>query len=249
MSFRSAFVRTLRRAALCVCIASLMSPLLSRANPSDATVSEKIAALSVPFVPNQGQWDPRAAFAAQTFAGTVFVTTEGEMVYSLRGKRSESGTRSSGIALTESLINDKRQLLKAVPAGFRPQETKISYFIGNDANKHREALPSYERVNLGEMYPGINVQLRATGNNIEKIFTVAPQQNPSQILVRVTGANDLSLNEKGELIALTREGPVAYTAPMHIRKTLRVSARTCRLPTCSRRATRPVSTPTITASR
>ncbi len=191
-----------------------MSPLLSRANPSDATVSEKIAALSVPFVPNQGQWDPRAAFAAQTFAGTVFVTTEGEMVYSLRGKRSESGTRSAGIALTESLINDKRQLLKAVPAGFRPQETKISYFIGNDTNKHREALPSYERVNLGEMYPGINVQLRATGNNIEKIFTVAPQQNPSQILVRVGGASELSLNEKGELIALTREGPVAYTAPI-----------------------------------
>ena len=32
--------------------------------------------------------------ADQTFAGTVFVTTEGEMVYSLLGKRSESGTRS-----------------------------------------------------------------------------------------------------------------------------------------------------------
>lgn len=217
MSLRSGFVRALRGLALCVGALLLLSPLPSLAKISDATAKEKIAALSVPFVANQGQWDPRAAFAAQTFAGTVFVTTEGEMVYSLRGKPSkagELGKRSAGAVLTESLVNDKQQLLKAAPAGFRPQETKVSYFIGNDADKHRASLPSYERVNLGEMYPGINVQLRATGNNIEKIFTVAPQQNPSQIQVRVSGASELSLNDKGELIALTGEGSVAYTAPI-----------------------------------
>lgn len=217
MSLRSGFVRVLRGVALCVGTLLLLSPLPSLAKISDAAVREKIAALSVPFVANQGQWDSRAAFAAQTFAGAVFVTTDGELVYSLRGKPAEAnelGMRSSGTVLTESLINDKQQVLKAAPAGFGPQETRVSYFVGNDAGKHRAALSSYERVNLGEVYPGINVQLRATGNNIEKIFTVAPQRNPSQIQVRVSGVSQLSLNEHGELIALTSDGPVAYTAPI-----------------------------------
>ena len=47
---------------------------------------QQMATLSVPFVPNAGQWDPRAAFAVHTFAGTLFVTTDGQLVYSLPGK-------------------------------------------------------------------------------------------------------------------------------------------------------------------
>ena len=44
--------------------------------PTDlAQVRESLAALPVQFVPNAGQWDSRAAFAAHTFAGTLFVTT------------------------------------------------------------------------------------------------------------------------------------------------------------------------------
>ena len=59
---------------------------VAQANAPDAATLTKIASLSVPFVPNAGQWDARAAFAARTFAGTVFVTTEGQIVYSLPGK-------------------------------------------------------------------------------------------------------------------------------------------------------------------
>src|SRR6478672_3132295 len=51
----------------------------------DPAIVAKLASASVPFVPNNGQWDSRAAFAAQTFAGTLFVTTEGKLVYSLPG--------------------------------------------------------------------------------------------------------------------------------------------------------------------
>ena len=93
--------------------------LTQSATPDRATL-DKIAALSVPFVPNAGQWDARAAFAAQTFAGTLFVTTQGELVYSLPGKpiddaaasttpsRSRERTpaaRTPGWALSETLID------------------------------------------------------------------------------------------------------------------------------------------------
>jgi hypothetical protein len=58
----------------------------ANANAPDHATLDKIAERSVPFVPNAGQWDARAAFAAQTFAGTLFVTKQGELVYSLPGK-------------------------------------------------------------------------------------------------------------------------------------------------------------------
>lgn len=93
-------------------------------------------------------------------------------------------------------------------------EGKVSYGVGNDLSKHADNLNTYERVNLGDMYPGINVQLRATGNNVEKIFTVAPQRDPTQIKIKLAGANKLEIGNKGELIAHTGNGPVTFTAPI-----------------------------------
>ena len=177
-------------------LAALAATSLHATAP-DPTALKKMAALSVPFVPNAGQWDAKAAFAAQTFAGTLFVTNLGELVYSLPGKpipaaltRADGeeiaalpvsqrvGARAAeprgpGWSLTETLIDHtgKPRSMAAgtlqAPTGYRPMQASVSYLIGNDETKHAKALNTYERVNLGDMYPGINVQLRATGNNIE----------------------------------------------------------------------------------
>jgi hypothetical protein len=230
------------------------------ANAPDRATLDKIAKLSVPFVPNAGQWDVRAAFAAKTFAGTLFVTKQGELVYSLPGKPVEVGAnstalggvvgagstalgsayeatssrrlqehrpieRTSGWVLSETLVDRNGQprrmaesTLKA-PAGYVPMEGKVSYGIGNDPAKHGNNLNTYERVNLGDMYPGVNVQLRATGNNVEKIFTVAPQHDPKQINIKLAGADKLEIGAQGELIAHTGNGPVSFTAPIAFQDT------------------------------
>ena len=41
----------------------------------------RLAAIAVPFVANDGQVDDRVAFYARTFAGNVFVTSDGRLVY------------------------------------------------------------------------------------------------------------------------------------------------------------------------
>src|SRR5262249_36778803 len=51
--------------------------------PTPAEVSRQLDRLAVPFVANAGQNDPRVAYSASTFSGTVFVTREGELVYAL----------------------------------------------------------------------------------------------------------------------------------------------------------------------
>ncbi len=43
----------------------------------------KIAKLNIPFIVNQGQTDEDVRYYANTFSGTVFVTKDGSVVYSL----------------------------------------------------------------------------------------------------------------------------------------------------------------------
>lgn len=259
----STHVTATRLLPIVSCIVAMIAAQSLFANTPDRAALDKIAKLSVPFVPNAGQWDARAAFAAQTFAGTLFVTKQGELVYSLPGKpihvgagstthgeatvgadlaaqgRSHEATpsrrlhrlteRSPGWVLSETLVDAQGQpramaqsTLKA-PAGYRPMEGKVSYAIGNDPSKHADNLNTYERVNLGDMYPGVNVQLRAVntnaGNNVEKIFTVAPKHDPNQINIKLAGAEKLEIGAQGELIAHTGNGPVSFTAPIAFQDT------------------------------
>ncbi|MBK9609834.1 MAG: hypothetical protein IPO58_27015 [Betaproteobacteria bacterium] len=109
-------------------------------------VRQRLSTLAVPFVANAGQWDKRAAFAAQTFAGTLFVTTAGALVYSLPGKATATSAedharvarpgsrheprqaieRTHGWVLTETFIGADRQPLPATPSGARPAAAKVS---------------------------------------------------------------------------------------------------------------------------
>ena len=49
--------------------------------------TSKTRTLQIPFIANHGQVDERVRFYARTFGGTVFVTKDGEIVYSLPSGR------------------------------------------------------------------------------------------------------------------------------------------------------------------
>ena len=82
--------------------------------PSNKAVNQKIGKLQIPFIANEGQADKKVAFYANTFGGTVFVTNEGEIVYSLpkgsdventdcRGElHSPNGTHDTGCGIHEN---------------------------------------------------------------------------------------------------------------------------------------------------
>jgi len=204
---------------------------LALATPSTAAIdpatASKIGALSVPFVPNTGQWDSRAAFAAPTFAGTLFVTTTGQLVYRMRGgfaatspasgKQAAAGAPHSEAAprpdwaLTEWFVGADLAPIAATPRASDRQAGGVSYLAGAPG---REALPTYGQIQLGRVFPGVDVALRATGRNVEKIFTVEPGSDPSRIRVRIGGASAVSVADDGSLVATTGNGPVTYTAPV-----------------------------------
>ena len=198
---------------LCVVLGS--NPAL--AAPSDAAIQPKLAGVRVPFLANEGQVDARVAYYAPTFAGTVFVTRQGEMVYALDGRTTGRETsrarpaavRGPGWALTETLAGGRPQ-----PAAGAPAQGRASFFLGADPARHRPDRPTYESIGLGEVWPGVTVTLHAAGQSVEKLFTVRPGASPAVIRVRVNGADALRLTGEGALLAQTGLGEVTFTAPI-----------------------------------
>ncbi|WP_347274635.1 SBBP repeat-containing protein [Candidatus Kuenenia sp.] len=136
-----------------------------------------------------------------------------------------------GIALKETLIGAKVKEIK----GEDKSAKKVNYFIGNDQKKWKSNISTYNMVDLGEVYKGIELKLKAYGNNVEKLFYVKPGANPDRIKINLSGVKEcvvqnaecgienpkfkiqnpkLSVNEQGQLVAETELGPVAFTKPV-----------------------------------
>jgi hypothetical protein len=175
---------------------------------------ERLSGVRIPFIVNAGQTDPAVAYYAPTFAGMVFVTRDGGIVYSLPGLRSSSSGlpsagRSPDWSLTETLVGGR-----ARPGGSERASTAVNYFLGNDPTRWRSGLETFNAVSLGEVWPGISLALRAHGSNVEKLFTVEPGGDPSRIRVRVGGGLGLRVGAGGALVVETGFGEVAFTPPL-----------------------------------
>src|SRR5262245_58931259 len=187
--------------------------LPTSAPPTPAEVARQVDRLAIPFVANTGQSDPRVAYYASTFSGTVFVTKEGELVYALPApeQREAVGPRepASGWTLTESFVDGHPS-----PTGARAAATHVSVFAGNDPARWQRDVASYADVDLGAVWPGISVALTAHGKQVEKVFTVEPGAVPDAIRVRVAGAGSLAAADDGGLLLHTGVGDVRLTPPV-----------------------------------
>jgi len=190
-------------------------------------VAQRLAVLERGWVPNAGQWDERAAFAAPGFFGITWVTKEGELRHVASKEDCEKRTSEAGEPEPAA-----RRFRKPCPAqswvvserwvggkvkGIRGEEeleTKVSYFIGNDPAKHRSGLPSYRYLSLGEVWPGVEVKLKASQKTVEKLFYLRPGADLGKVRVELRGANRLRLSQEGELVIETGLGELKLSKPV-----------------------------------
>ena len=149
----------------------------------------------------------------------------------------------TGVALREEFVDAKVNAIQ----GEYPSVTKVNYFKGNDPSKWKTGISTYDFVNLGEIYKGIELKLKAYGDNVEKLFCVKPGADPEQIKISLSGiqppespkteekqppesplkkgARGLWVNEEGQLVAETELGPVKFTKPIAYQEIGRASCR------------------------
>lgn len=190
--------------------------------PTAKDVQSRLGSMSLPWVENGGQWDDKAAFRAQSFAGSVWVTRDGQLVHQFNGpttaasdtraggsRKGIEAARSSGWVLTERFVGGQVKKI----AGVAPQSARVNFFQAGVPDSARN-LASYGSLDLGEVFPGVAVALKATNANVEKLYTVAPGRDPRVIRMQVDGAKSLAVHADGSLQAMTDHGPIAFTAPI-----------------------------------
>jgi hypothetical protein len=191
-------------------------------------VAQRLAVLERGWVPNAGQWDERAAFAAPGYFGVTWVTREGELRHvvtkredckqpapelmepDMVAKRFRKPCPVQSWVVSERWVGGKVQAIR----GEEELVTKVSYFLGNDPAKHRSGLSSYRYVSLGEVWPGVKVKLKASQKTVEKLLYVRPGANLGKVRIELKGAQRVRLSEQGEIVIETGLGELVLSKPV-----------------------------------
>jgi uncharacterized repeat protein (TIGR01451 family) len=164
----------------------------------EATRSCAIRHLPIPFVEQQGH---EVSYIARSLGGNTAVTSDGRIVYTFADRTGE------GCILKEEPV---RAQGSGSVEGDGMLKARATVFHGREPKK---TLRLFAGVSLGDITPGISLRLRASGSNVEKIYTVQPGSDPAMIRMKVEGGTP-SVKENGELDVLTGKGSVRFTAPV-----------------------------------
>lgn len=110
------------------------------------------------------------------------------------------------------------QLVGANPAaritGEAELSGKLNYFVGNNPSQWQANVPTFSKVQVENVYPGINVVYYGNQQKLEYDFNLDVGANPSAIALRFDGAENISLNSHGALIIQFKDGAVVQHAPL-----------------------------------
>ena len=167
----------------------------------------QVQAMESPFIKNEGQADSRISFYRSTTMGMALVTTSGELLYTLNQRAT--------IRCKQKMSSFRVQFKggTASPVGLGKYNPLVNFYLGNEVRQTLTNLPIYAAVNLGEVWPGIDVSLQPRSARVGKIFEVRPGGNVSLIRMQVPHSQSLTLLSDGKLIVSTASGSVIFSEP------------------------------------
>jgi gliding motility-associated-like protein len=178
------------------------------------------------FIENRGQWDKDILFRAEIPGGflflknqsLVYVLYDAKQVSSHHAKRDEvsSAAKSNaelGIAAhgVEVQFLNAKSSVKHLPKKQIP--TYFNYFLGKEEASWAGGVRGFEEVLYTDVYQGIDLRIYLHQFKLKYEFIVKPQADPSQIRLKYSGAEQLSLNETGQLVIKTSVGTFKEAEP------------------------------------
>lgn len=176
--------------------------------------------LPLSFEPNRGQTDPKVKFLSHAGHRTLWLTND-EAVLAVGGR---SGAHPSNRRGAEKSLQANESApavlhMKFVGANANPrvagearQQGTVNYFIGRP-EQWRTKIPVYSRVRYSSLYPGIDLVFYGNNRELEYDLVVSPGSDPGQIKLGISGAENMSIDEDGNLVLKTAAGDVIQQKP------------------------------------
>lgn len=199
--------------------------LAAEVGPARRT-APRVVDIPMHFEANHGQTDARAKYLSRGPGYTVYLTADAS-VFALRQTAVDpapdpsgdpgASTRPARRAVQTSVL--RMHLVGANPAaelsGLEELPGKVNYFIGDDPAKWRTNVPLYGKVEVKDVYRGIDVVYYGNPKQLEHDFVVAPGASPDQIRLAFEGQTaPLRLDPDGNLVVPLANGHVVQQKPI-----------------------------------
>jgi len=184
----------------------------------------KIDRLPLYFEVNRGQVDPSVRYLARSGRYSLFLTDDAA-VFSMIGGEFHKGPMPKGYPykaggdthLTESAV--RVRLVGANPnpqvEGLEPLPGRVNYLIGNDKRDWHRDIPTYGRVRLHNVYPGVDVVYYGSANALEYDLIAAPGADTSKIKFAIEGPAQTTQTAAGDLQIVTGSGVIRIAKPQN----------------------------------
>ncbi len=217
-------VRLVRLVSFAFLFASLLglltfSPPLLRAARQAPAPNTKVAAFqnsaarstSAPllFIENVGQFDPRAKFQLQGANGTMFLAdaaiwltlAESTALPSPLARLDGSQKRRGKDQPPRQAVNLKITFVDAQSQPtIEPLErmnTRLSYFLGNEASQWQPDVPVWNGVRYKNVYPGVDLEVTSKKGQWHWRLMADRKKDVKNVRVRVEGSEQLALTDAG----------------------------------------------------
>ncbi|WP_339864214.1 MBG domain-containing protein [uncultured Algoriphagus sp.] len=157
------------------------------------------------YIINQGQWDGEVLFMANG-AGFRLWVTQKSLVYEFMASSASDST------MLGHVVKMNFDLAQAgyISAG-KESSGVVNFFNGSDRSKWIEKVPQFGEITLSELYDGISLRLYGENGMPRYDLIVEPGADLSQIKFSLDGAENVLLNQAGDLSYLTSLGEIRQT--------------------------------------
>ena len=165
-------------------------------------------ALPVVFEPNEGQAPAEFDFVARAGSYAVGLSSSGATFVAMGAKPDEVEPRAfSRMRLVGASPT-------ARPVGETPFGGASNYLRGANPEAWVRSVPHFGRVTYADVYPGIDWVFRGDRGVVAYDFVVGAGADPLQMRWTLEGAEDLRVDERGNLIAAVGGERLVHRAPL-----------------------------------